>query len=425
MFPFLRQRALKTTLLCAFLLIASIALSGFRKTFSELELFMGIRGLVIDNYVEIVDEDHMDEGAIRGLLVQTDRYNDLLSAKDIWPIAPSDTINGEAGFDIGWEGNMLTVISVMPDSPAEQVGLAPGDRILGIQGVNSFEHRFSVYEAQRFNYGPKGNTLKLNIYREGKEDAEDADEQTEYFTEVEMTYGELLPKEQKIDMREPRPGHAVFGIRAITSDKQIDALSAELKTLAQRDDLKQVVLDLRDDSRTSIEHGVALADLFVADGKDLGSLRSHQEQALALYKADDGHDFSKLPVTVLVNKGTAEGAEVATAILRDIADFPVAGEKTFGKITRHKVVDLKSGDRKLLILHATFYLPNAKEPIHAVGIEPTTTILGSRPDLIAAADTEETPATEEAEKGKDLMRILSRATKKDSQLDKLLNALQD
>lgn len=398
-------------------LIAVVALTGaasaWRSTFPQLELFLDIRSKVIENYVEKVDESYMDEGAIRGLVVQTDPYNTFLRAKDTVPYTPPTEFDGQAGFEFGHSDETIMVSWVAPGSPAAKAGLAPGDRIIELQGTNVFEKRYSVYEANQFNYGKIGEKLKLQIYRDAEDVVED----------LEFAYAKA-DTAKDFQVRTLSDGVWQLKFTRVTAES-VKALATQLADLPGKKP-SRVILDLRNCSGGEIRDGVALADLFLDEGVPLGFTRSYQERAIDTYTSGDGANHGGLPLTVFVNWGTTDAAEVAAALLQKIGGHKLHGEQTFGKVTLFQEVPFDESGRRLLILHATFYLPESKEPIHGKGLTPEVEILGSLPKLVAAG--EEGKAAVGGESG--LISVLSSSEPEaylagDDQLRNLLAFLKD
>jgi carboxyl-terminal processing protease len=381
------------------------------------ETLMDVRAIIVESYVEDVDLALMDHGAVRGLIVRTDRHNALLEPGDDYPHVPPPEHSGRVGINFGVHDDGLAIVSVVPDSPAAKAGLASGDQMIGLQDIKTYETQVSVYEAQRLDWGRPGTVLKLNVFREGK----DGDGR---FRDIEIKYQVLNPL-PAVEVHEVSPGVVWLRLYSLAEESVVAKIRAELAALTEREGLKQVILDLRAVSDGTIATGIAVADLFLPGGQFLGSLRSHQEEALDNFTSGEEAAFTQLPLVVFIDRGTAEAAEVAAAVLKQTGRAEVAGEKSFGKVTHLRTADLGESGRRILVLHATYYLP-AKDaaPIHGHGVEPDLEVT-AKPPVVAAAGETADQGSEEAIGN--LLSILAESKKsaweRDQHLQDLLKKL--
>jgi carboxyl-terminal processing protease len=144
--------------------------------------------------------------------------------------------------------------------------------------------------------------------------------------------------------------------------KDIAARVAEL----ERQGAKRLVLDLRHCSTGPIEEGIAVANLFM----DKGLITYSQGQRMSRqdYSASASKAVTKLPLSVLVDRGTAGAAEVAASALLDSKRASVIGERTYGDAAVRKAVTLDDGSAVILSV-AKYYSPSGKA-IQDTGVTP-------------------------------------------------------
>jgi carboxyl-terminal processing protease len=118
-----------------------------------------------------------------------------------------------------------------------------------------------------------------------------------------------------------------------------------------------MIVDLRGCATGVPDDGVTLAEWFLADGA-IGSLKG-QRTATVNYAADAAKQLWKNDVVLIVNRGTANAAEVFAAALLDNKRAQVVGERTYGSAAQQRALSLDDGGAVILSV-AKFYAPNGK-----------------------------------------------------------------
>ena len=110
------------------------------------------------------------QGAIDGLV---DSYSDPYTVF-LPPVEAEqfeESISGNfsgVGMEVGIRDGAVTVISPLPDTPAERAGILSGDVIVRIDDESA--EGMSIDEAVRRIRGEKGTEVVLTVYREGESD---------------------------------------------------------------------------------------------------------------------------------------------------------------------------------------------------------------------------------------------------------------
>ena len=143
------RRFFRPLLLVTFMLIA--ALSGFmlgaigpqnfafaKDRYQDLQLFTKVLNLIQQYYVEEVDTQKLVYGGIKGMLQELDPHTNFLQP-DVYKEFESETSGefGGIGIEITVQGDILTVISPIEDTPAWIAGIQPGDKIVEINGEST------------------------------------------------------------------------------------------------------------------------------------------------------------------------------------------------------------------------------------------------------------------------------------------------
>jgi len=157
----------------------------------------------------------------------------------------------------------------------------------------------------------------------------------------------------------------------------------------QKDGAQKLVLDLRNCAAGSPEDGVALANLFLNKGR-IGYLVG-QKVARQNFEADPAKAVTALPLAVLVNRGTAGGAEIAAAALQDNKRAQLVGERTYGDAAQRKAIGMEDGGAIILSV-AKYYSPEGS-PIQDKQVTPTNQV--SDADAQVEVDDNGEPLTDD------------------------------
>jgi carboxyl-terminal processing protease len=182
----------------------------------------------------------------------------------------------------------------------------------------------------------------------------------------------------------------------------------------QKQGAKKLVLDLRNSAGGAEAEGVAAANLFL----DHGTITYLQGQKYArqAFNADPAKDITKLPVAVLVNRGTAGPAEIVAAAILENARGDVVGDKTFGDGSVQKLIEMQ--DNSALILSvAKYYSPSGKA-IQDAAVTPNVLIADTAEDDGGLPDEDQTAAPNEKKEVKP-------KNQEDDQLNKALEVLKN
>ena len=127
-----RTFKLKTLLLGIILVLFIFAIPGLTQPnlIAKMKIFNEVLTKIGRLYVDDVDYDKVIDGAIKGALEELDPHSMYIPAKDQEDI--DELFKGKfqgIGIEFDILNGYITVISPVPDSPSDVVGLMPGDKI--------------------------------------------------------------------------------------------------------------------------------------------------------------------------------------------------------------------------------------------------------------------------------------------------------
>ena len=311
--------------------------------------------IVHEQYIDQpVDDTVLMRGAISGML-------DSLGDQHTSYVDPDQYMQANMSMDGEYEGigawvdtgtEYLTIISPMPDSPAEKAGLLPGDEVIKIDGEDMTGLDGSL--VIRKVLGPAGSKVILTIRREGEMELFD----------VTIIREKIIIHSVESKMLEDNIGY----IQIITFGTDTRAeLRDNLNSLLDQDP-DGLIVDLRNNGGGFLQTAVTVASEFVGEGvilyEDFGS-----DEGLTEHKALKGGLATDIPLVLLVNEGSASASEIVAGAIQDNQRGPLVGATTFGKGSVQNWIELSDNQGAVRVTIARWLTP-AERQIHEVGLTP-------------------------------------------------------
>jgi len=303
-------------------LTGQAALARAHDSYAHLDLFARVFTTVQTEYVDDVPPARLVEGAIDGMLDTLDAQSRWLSARQLQELQDdaAGTTTG-IGVSVRRTDEGIEVVEVLPDSPARRDGVAPGDRILAIDGTPLTA--LSSRELPTLFEGLDGQSTSLTILRPGADDP--------------MVITTIRASVERPAVESERLGTLIYA----RIDHFQSGVAQDLDDQVRARDLATatgLVLDLRDNPGGLLSEAVAVSDLFLDDGL-IVSTRARPSTSLDAeeHHATAGGFGSELPVVVLVNGLSASASEIVASALQDTQRATLVGETTYGKGSVQKV----------------------------------------------------------------------------------------
>jgi len=310
------------------------------------------------SYVDPVDDDVLIKGAINGMLGALDPHSTYLDGEALKRLETMIDGNYEGlGISVTMDDGAVKVISPMRGSPAEKAGVKAGDYITHLDG--KLIYGLTLDEAVSQMRGPSGTSLRLSIFRPGRDEPFDVTVQRGVIELEPVTY-ELKPG-----------GLGVVTVNEFSRDVGKDVLGA-INSM-RRDAggrLNGLVLDLRSNPGGSLDEAVALSDLFLAKGT-IVSQRGRQKAENISFNAETvyrGDAVAGVPLIVLIDAGSASASEIVAGALQDQHRAVVMGERSFGKGSVQTLMPL-TRDSAIKLTTARYYTPSGRS-VQEGGIDP-------------------------------------------------------
>ncbi len=320
---------------------------------------------VVENAALSEDTKNETEYAVVGGVLSTlDPHTTLLLPDDFEDMKASTKGSfGGLGIEVGMRNDLITVLRVLDGTPAAEVGMEAGDRIVQIDGESTVS--LTLDDAVERMRGAPGTTVSVHVMRDGVDKAK-LFQVTRAVIKLESVLGEVVPG---TDASGKPTSVGVLRIPrnfAQTTGKELRDKLAQFQKVGVRG----VVLDLRGNPGGLYNAAVEVADAFVSAGMIVATVGGGSNQREES-KADDRYDFPNLPVVVLVDEGSASASEIVAGALRNLDRAVLVGRRTFGKGSVQVLHDRKVGQKEVALkLTIGQYLTPGDVSIQSVGVSP-------------------------------------------------------
>jgi len=351
--------------------------------YEDLKVFTDVIGLIQKDYVEETKSKDLVYGAIKGMLETLDPHSAFMPPNMFKEMQEETKGRFEGlGIEITVTDGILTVVSPIEGTPAFRAGVLAGDQIIKIDG--ELTKNFTLVDSVKRMRGPRGTKVTITIMREGLTKPKD-------FTLVR----EVIPvRSVRHELLEKNYGYVRISQFQEKTDsdfeKAMKALEEESKGA-----LKGLVLDLRNNPGGLLDQAVKISDHFIDSGI-IVSIDGRREEAKQKWPAHPDGTVTRYPLVVLVNGGSASGAEIVAGAIQDHGRGILVGTQTFGKGSVQTIIPLKDGSG-LRLTTARYYTPSGRS-IQAKGIVPDIIVKPSRPEEEKESVTPKLPAEKDLER---------------------------
>ena len=352
-------------------------------TYEDLKVFTDVLGIIQKDYVEETKSKDLIYGAIKGMLETLDPHSAFMPP-NMYKEMQEETkgLFEGLGIEITIKDSILTVVSPIEGTPAYKAGVLAGDQIVKIDGEST--KNFTLMDSVKRLRGPRGTKVTISILREGFTKPKD-------FTLVR----EVIPvRSVRHELLEKNYGYIRL---SQFQEKTDDEFEKAMKALEEesKGTLRGLILDLRNNPGGLLDQAVKIADRFIESGLIVSVEGRKEDQKMKFYAHPDGN-LAHYPLVVLVNGGSASGAEIVAGAIQDQGRGLIVGTQTFGKGSVQTIIPLKDGSG-LRLTTARYFTPNGRS-IQAKGIVPDIIVKPSRPEEEKEVLTPKLPAERDLER---------------------------
>ena len=288
-----------------------------------------------DYYYRPVDNQQMIYGATKGMVQSLgDDFSAYLTPAENEVVQSSFEGNFEGvGMYIERRDDLPTVVAPIPNTPAERAGVRAKDVILAVDGRDVT--KMSTDEVASLVRGQAGSEVRITFLRPGQSQPFD-----------------LVLTRERIEVPAVTTtyvgdGQNIAHIEVTRfNEKTTPEVDQALKE-AQSKNAKGIILDLRNNGGGYVPTALEMLGRFLPEGT-IGFYESHKADG-----SDDrpqtvisnGPRLLDIPLTVLINGGSASASELVSGALQDYGRAKLIGEQSFGKGSEQHVYTWEDGSQ--------------------------------------------------------------------------------
>lgn len=304
-----------------------------------------VLNLIQSEYVDSIDVKDLVEQAIPAIIGNLDPHSYYIPASDIR--AENEKLDGSMsgiGVSFFMMNDTANVDQVIPNGPAEKVGMLAGDRIISVNGESIVGGTLTAEGIRSKIRGEKGTKVKIGVKR-------NSSKKTLTFT---ITRDDIPMNTIDVSyMLDDKTGYikiAQFGKN--TYDEFFAALS-KLK----KDGASRYIVDLRGNPGGYMEMAILMVNEFLEQGELIVYTKGRKEREDIQVWSDDQGSFHDAQVAVLIDEYSASASEIMAGALQDNDRGLVVGRRSFGKGLVQKQIYLPDSSAIRLTI-ARYYTPS-------------------------------------------------------------------
>lgn len=312
----------------------------------NMEIFANLYRSVNAHYVDEVDANQLMVNSIDAMLESLDPYTVFYSEAEVQNIRKAIIgTEHDIGIDVLKRGDEIVIRRVFKGTPAEEAGLKVGDVVLKVGGDEVRDR--SAQEVEEAVSGQLGSMVQLTVLPAG---------QSKPVEHVLKCAKVTIPNVPYYGMVDEHTGYIVLSTFTENAGGNV---AEAFKTLEEDYELKQVIIDLRDNGGGLLIEAINLCNIFIDKGREVVSTRNKIEDWDRSFKTPERAIDTDIPLIVLINDGSASASEIVAGAIQDFDRGLLVGRKSFGKglVQNHRDVGYNS---RIKVTTARYYIPSGR-----------------------------------------------------------------
>ena len=296
-------------------------------------------------YFDSVNMDKVLDGAFHGLMEELDPHSTYIPAKEQENI--NELFKGKfqgIGIEFDILDGFITVISPVPDSPSDFVGLMPGDKIIAINGEDAYKiTKDEVFKKLR---GRKGTKVDVTISRIGAQKPFDVTIIRDNIPIYSVGAATMIDE---------NTGY-IF-LRRFSATTTIEVKSALEKLQSQG--MTRLLFDLRGNIGGFLEQAAAVSDQFITSTDTLVYTIGKIKESNQVFSSNPKIGWDNFSLIVMINRGSASASEIVAGAVQDLDRGLIVGETSFGKGLVQRQLGLRDGSA-IRVTIARYFTPSGR-----------------------------------------------------------------
>lgn len=311
----------------------------------NLDIFASLFKEVNALYVDEVNPNRLVRTGIDAMLNSLDPYTNYIPEDEVEDFRTLNTGQyGGIGAVTREIGNRTVVTMIMEGFAAQKGGLKIGDEIIKIDDISL--DKISREEASHLMKGQVGNPIQLTVKRYGAEAPIALSFKREKIKVSNVPYFGMVSSDV-----------GYIQLSDFTPDAGKEVRNAMI--LLKEQGAKGLILDLRGNPGGLLMEAVNVSNLFISKGQKVVSTKGKIPENNLTYETLNPAVDTDIPVTVLINRGSASASEIVAGTIQDYDRGVILGEKSFGK-GLVQVSRPLSYNSQLKVTTAKYYTPTGR-----------------------------------------------------------------
>jgi carboxyl-terminal processing protease len=337
---------MKRKLLFLILLISAVSASSQLKINSQMLKLNNVFSVISNLYVDTINENKMVEAAIIGALKELDPHSSYIPKEEVERV--NEPLQGSfEGIGVQFQlfEDTILVVQTISGTPAEKVGVMPGDRIVYINEEMVAGVKFQNSDVTKRLRGERGTDVNVKIRRRGVK---------------ELMLFKIT--RDKIPVNSIDAGYMIddktgyirinnFGSKTFSEYKET---FARLRSQG----MENLILSLQGNGGGYMNAAIDLADEFLEAGQ-LIVYTEGVNQPKSVAKASSRGEFEKGKLIILVDEYSASASEIVSGAVQDWDRGIIIGRRSFGKGLVQRQIPLIDGSM-LRLTTSRYYTPTGR-----------------------------------------------------------------
>lgn len=287
-------------------------------TRSTSQKFSSLLQIINYYYVDTINQSELTEKAIVAMLKELDPHSVYLTKEEI--AKANEPLQGNfdgVGIQFQIFKDTILVVAAVPGGPSDKLGIRAGDKVITINGEVAHGSKITNNFVMKRLRGPRGTQVKVEIFRKG----------VKKLIEYNIVRDRIpINSVDATFMLNDSVGYVKLTRFARTSLTEVRQSIAQLKVLG----MKNLILDLRNNSGGFLDIAVDLTDEFLTAGKLIVYTEGVRSPRMD-FKATGRGNFENGKLIVMINEGSASASEIVSGAIQDWDRGLVLGRRSFGK----------------------------------------------------------------------------------------------
>ncbi len=318
----------------------------FFKINKGFEIFGAVYKELSANYVNDISPDVLLQNGIEGMLKNLDPYTVYVESNETDEIEVITTGKYTGfGLSISQIDNMNVITGLQTGYPAQKAGLRIGDIIYKLD--TNIVVNLGNDLLKNFTKGTTGANVDFKVIRDGVKDTLEFKIKRDLINLKSVTFSDIV-----------NDSIAYIKLERFSSESAQEVKNS-LVLLSKNKKLGGIILDLRDNPGGLLEAAVRISELFVPLGSLIVSTKGRNGNRNYSYYSQNQPTFPTIPLSVLINEGSASASEIVAGAMQDLDRAVILGKRSYGKGLVQSIVELPYKN-ELKLTTAKYYTPSGR-----------------------------------------------------------------